>query len=141
MVGRGYFHCFRPLFLEVAERTTVTTLCRGSTLEYACPCLDVQCEVVIQFALLDPDTTIGRPTFSIHNHLFAHHGSPYFYSLTAHRKGVQKANAKFEPQAFRDQLVKHLESVPPGDYDAVASKLDALGSQVSFPVRSSNQKQ
>ena len=46
------------------------------------------------------------------------------------RKGVQKANAKFEPALFRDQFVKHLESVPVGDYDAVASKLDVLGNQV-----------
>lgn len=49
---------------------------------------------------------------------------------SSRRKGVQKANAKHEPQAFRDQLVKHLESVPPGDFDAIASKLDALGNQV-----------
>ncbi|KAL8292272.1 hypothetical protein RQP46_001738 [Phenoliferia psychrophenolica] len=48
------------------------------------------------------------------------------------RKGVQKANAKFEPQAFRDQLIKHLESVPPGDFDAVASKLDVLGNQLDY---------
>ncbi|KAI5480165.1 hypothetical protein MNV49_001491 [Pseudohyphozyma bogoriensis] len=40
------------------------------------------------------------------------------------RKGVAKAQAKFEPQVFRDQLVKHLESVPEGDFDAVAAKLD-----------------
>jgi hypothetical protein len=46
------------------------------------------------------------------------------------RKGVQKANAKFEPQAFRDQLIKHLEGVAEGDFDAVAQKLDALGNQV-----------
>lgn len=48
------------------------------------------------------------------------------------RKGVTKANAKHEPTVFRDQLIKHLESVPPQDYDAVAAKLDALGNQVSW---------
>ncbi|ORY42133.1 hypothetical protein BCR35DRAFT_311290 [Leucosporidium creatinivorum] len=48
------------------------------------------------------------------------------------RKGVQKAQAKFEPQAFRDQLTKHLESVPPGDFDAVAQKLDVLGNQLDY---------
>ncbi|KAK4694633.1 hypothetical protein P7C70_g8702, partial [Phenoliferia sp. Uapishka_3] len=42
------------------------------------------------------------------------------------------SQAKFEPQAFRDQLIKHLESVPPGDFDAVASKLDVLGNQLDY---------
>ncbi|SCZ89291.1 BZ3500_MvSof-1268-A1-R1_Chr9g10358 [Microbotryum saponariae] len=48
------------------------------------------------------------------------------------RKGVQKAQAKFEPLAFRDQLIKHLESVPEHDFDAVASKLDVLGNQLDY---------
>ncbi|KAM0748902.1 ARM repeat-containing protein [Meredithblackwellia eburnea MCA 4105] len=48
------------------------------------------------------------------------------------RKGAVKASAKFEPQAFRDQLTKHLESVAPGDFDAVASKLDVLGNQLDY---------
>ncbi|KDE04141.1 hypothetical protein MVLG_05432 [Microbotryum lychnidis-dioicae p1A1 Lamole] len=48
------------------------------------------------------------------------------------RKGVQKAQAKFEPLAFRDQLIKHLESVPERDFDAVASKLDVLGNQLDY---------
>lgn len=52
--------------------------------------------------------------------------------LTPHSKGVQKANAKHEPVIFRDQLVKHLESVPPGDFDAVAAKLDVLGNQLDY---------
>jgi len=55
--------------------------------------------------------------------------------LTVRSKGVTKANAKHEPTVFRDQLIKHLESVPPQDYDAVAAKLDALGNQVSLPNR------
>jgi len=50
------------------------------------------------------------------------------------RKGVTKANAKHEPTVFRDQLIKHLESVPPNDYEAVAAKLDALGNQVRRPL-------
>ncbi|KAM0789254.1 hypothetical protein ACM66B_000097 [Microbotryomycetes sp. NB124-2] len=48
------------------------------------------------------------------------------------RKGVQKAQAKFEPQAFRDQLVKHLESTPHQDFDAVATKLESLGNQLDY---------
>ncbi|SCV69691.1 BQ2448_1085 [Microbotryum intermedium] len=48
------------------------------------------------------------------------------------RKGVQKAQAKFEPLAFRDQLIKHLESVPERDFDAVAAKLDVLGNQLDY---------
>ncbi|KAK4057203.1 hypothetical protein OIO90_001698 [Microbotryomycetes sp. JL221] len=47
------------------------------------------------------------------------------------RKGVQKAQAKFEPQAFRDQLLKHLESTS-GEFDAVAQKLEALGNQLDY---------
>ena len=54
-----------------------------------------------------------------------------------HSKGVQKANAKFEPAQFRDQFVKHLESVQIADYDAIASKLDVLGNQVSPYLQSS----
>lgn len=51
---------------------------------------------------------------------------------TKQRKGVQKANAKSEPNLFRDQLVKHLESIsPPNDFDQIAAKLDVLGNQVS----------
>ncbi|KAK4051371.1 hypothetical protein OIV83_002855 [Microbotryomycetes sp. JL201] len=47
------------------------------------------------------------------------------------RKGVQKAQAKFEPQAFRDQLLKHLESTPQ-DFDAIAAKLESLGNQLDY---------
>lgn len=47
------------------------------------------------------------------------------------RKGVQKAQAKFEPQAFRDQLLKHLEATS-GEFDAVATKLEGLGNQLDY---------
>ncbi|MBW0504649.1 hypothetical protein O181_044364 [Austropuccinia psidii MF-1] len=48
------------------------------------------------------------------------------------RKGVAKAAAKFEPQEFRDQILKHLSNLPPNDLDAVASKLDTLGNQLDY---------
>ena len=48
------------------------------------------------------------------------------------RKGVAKAAAKFEPEQFRDQLVKYLEGVPEGDFDGYAAKLDALGNQLDY---------
>ncbi|KAJ7925304.1 hypothetical protein B0H13DRAFT_1975944 [Mycena leptocephala] len=39
------------------------------------------------------------------------------------RKGAVKAHAKHEPTIFRDQLYKHLETVPEGDFDSFATKL------------------
>ncbi|KAI0000425.1 ARM repeat-containing protein [Russula vinacea] len=48
------------------------------------------------------------------------------------RKGAVKAHAKHEPTVFRDQVYKHLETVPQGDYDAVANKLIQAGSTLEF---------
>jgi len=33
---------------------------------------------------------------------------------------------------FRDQVYKHLEAIPPGDYDAIANKLIQAGSTLEF---------
>ncbi|KAI0032232.1 ARM repeat-containing protein [Vararia minispora EC-137] len=48
------------------------------------------------------------------------------------RKGAVKAQAKHEPEIFRDQLYKHLDAVPQGDFDAVANKLVQAGSTLEF---------
>ncbi|KAI0743620.1 eukaryotic translation initiation factor 5C [Daedaleopsis nitida] len=48
------------------------------------------------------------------------------------RKGAVKAHAKHEPTVFRDQLLKHLENVPPNDFDAVTNKLVQAGSTLEF---------
>ncbi|KAI0051913.1 ARM repeat-containing protein [Auriscalpium vulgare] len=48
------------------------------------------------------------------------------------RKGAVKAHAKHEPTVFRDQLYKHLEAVPPGDFDAVANKLIQAGATLEL---------
>ncbi|KZV95970.1 ARM repeat-containing protein [Exidia glandulosa HHB12029] len=46
------------------------------------------------------------------------------------RKRAVKASAKHEPAQFRDQLQKHLETVPPGDYDALTARLVLVGSEL-----------
>ncbi|KAI0821644.1 eukaryotic translation initiation factor 5C [Trametes gibbosa] len=48
------------------------------------------------------------------------------------RKGAVKAHAKHEPNIFRDQVFKHLENVPPSDFDAVTNKLVQAGSTLEF---------
>ncbi|KAF7428719.1 hypothetical protein PC9H_007948 [Pleurotus ostreatus] len=48
------------------------------------------------------------------------------------RKGAVKAHAKHEPTVFRDQLYKHLETVPAGDFDAFTNKLVQAGSTLEF---------
>jgi hypothetical protein len=64
------------------------------------------------------------------------------------RKGAVKAHAKHEPTGqsrrrqcdqrltrstvFRDQLYKHLETVPEGDFDAFTTKLVQAGSTLDF---------
>ncbi|KAL9711890.1 hypothetical protein Ac2012v2_004963 [Leucoagaricus gongylophorus] len=48
------------------------------------------------------------------------------------RKGAVKAQAKHEPSIFRDQLYKHLETVPEGDFEAYATKLVQAGSTLDF---------
>ncbi|KAJ7594029.1 hypothetical protein C8J56DRAFT_426238 [Mycena floridula] len=48
------------------------------------------------------------------------------------RKGAVKAQAKHEPAVFRDQLYKHLEAIPEGDFDSFATKLVQAGSTLEF---------
>ncbi|KAF8608924.1 ARM repeat-containing protein [Ceratobasidium sp. AG-I] len=48
------------------------------------------------------------------------------------RKGAVKAQAKHEPGVFRDQLYKHLETVPAGDFDAYTNKLVAAGGTLEY---------
>ncbi|KAI5826607.1 ARM repeat-containing protein [Schizophyllum commune Tattone D] len=48
------------------------------------------------------------------------------------RKRAVKAQAKHEPAVFRDQLYKHLETVPEGDFDAFTTKLVQAGSTLEF---------
>ncbi|CAH7689964.1 hypothetical protein BY996DRAFT_8492787 [Phakopsora pachyrhizi] len=48
------------------------------------------------------------------------------------RKGVAKASAKFEPEEFRDQILKNLSTLKENDLDAVSAKLDALGNQLDY---------
>ncbi|KZT21440.1 ARM repeat-containing protein [Neolentinus lepideus HHB14362 ss-1] len=48
------------------------------------------------------------------------------------RKGAVKAHAKHEPAIFRDQLYKHLETVPEGDFDGLANKLVQAGSTLEY---------
>ncbi|CEP15834.1 hypothetical protein [Parasitella parasitica] len=48
------------------------------------------------------------------------------------RKGVQKANAKHEPEAFRDQLVAILKTKKEGDFEAISLELDTLGNTLDY---------
>ncbi|KAI0355674.1 eukaryotic translation initiation factor 5C [Trametes cingulata] len=48
------------------------------------------------------------------------------------RKGAVKAQAKHEPNVFRDQVFKHLENVPPSDFEAVTNKLVQAGSTLEY---------
>ncbi|CDO75405.1 hypothetical protein BN946_scf184855.g8 [Trametes cinnabarina] len=48
------------------------------------------------------------------------------------RKGAAKAHAKHEPAVFRDQVFKHLENVPPSDFEAVTNKLVQAGSTLEL---------
>ncbi|KAH9855107.1 eukaryotic translation initiation factor 5C [Lenzites betulinus] len=48
------------------------------------------------------------------------------------RKGAVKAHAKHEPNVFRDQVFKHLENVPPSDFDAVTNKLVQAGGTLEY---------
>ncbi|CAO3656230.1 unnamed protein product [Mucor fragilis] len=48
------------------------------------------------------------------------------------RKGVQKANAKHEPEIFRDQLLAQLKTIKGGDLEAISSKLDILGNTLEY---------
>ncbi|KAH9839380.1 eukaryotic translation initiation factor 5C [Rhodofomes roseus] len=48
------------------------------------------------------------------------------------RKGAVKAHAKHEPTIFRDQLYKHLETVPENDFEGVTNKLVQAGSTLEY---------
>lgn len=49
------------------------------------------------------------------------------------RKGVAKSQAKFEPEAFRDSLFTHFESVSsPTDWDGFVSALDKAGNTLDY---------
>ncbi|KAF8530523.1 hypothetical protein BU17DRAFT_35813 [Hysterangium stoloniferum] len=48
------------------------------------------------------------------------------------RKGAVKAQAKHEPTVFRDQLYKHIDTVPEGDFDNFTNKLVQAGSTLEF---------
>ncbi|EIW63552.1 eukaryotic translation initiation factor 5C [Trametes versicolor FP-101664 SS1] len=48
------------------------------------------------------------------------------------RKGAVKAHAKHEPNIFRDQVFKHLENVPPSDFEAVTNKLVQAGGTLEY---------
>ncbi|EPT04903.1 hypothetical protein FOMPIDRAFT_1021680 [Fomitopsis schrenkii] len=48
------------------------------------------------------------------------------------RKGAVKAHAKHEPTIFRDQLYKHLETVPDNDFEGVTNKLVQAGSTLEY---------
>ncbi|EJD03046.1 ARM repeat-containing protein [Fomitiporia mediterranea MF3/22] len=48
------------------------------------------------------------------------------------RKRAVQASAKHEPAVFRDQLYKHLETIPEGDFDGYYNKLVQAGSTLEF---------
>ncbi|KAI8643308.1 armadillo-type protein [Parasitella parasitica] len=48
------------------------------------------------------------------------------------RKGVQKANAKHEPEIFRNKLLAELKDIKEGDFEAISSKLDTLGNTLEY---------
>lgn len=48
------------------------------------------------------------------------------------RKGVVKSQAKFEPEEFRDQLLKFLEPVPEDDWEALLQALDKAGNTLDY---------
>ncbi|GAB5592840.1 hypothetical protein Unana1_07740 [Umbelopsis nana] len=48
------------------------------------------------------------------------------------RKSVQKAQAKHEPEIFRDSFLKPLNAAKPNDYDDLTQKLDAAGNTLDY---------
>ncbi|CAO3662123.1 unnamed protein product [Rhizopus microsporus] len=48
------------------------------------------------------------------------------------RKGVQKANAKHEPEIFRENILGQLNTIKKGDFEAISSKLDSLGNTLDY---------
>ncbi|KAI8073210.1 armadillo-type protein [Gongronella butleri] len=48
------------------------------------------------------------------------------------RKGIQKAQAKHEPEVFRDQLLAQLAKATPGNLDEISSILDKAGNTMEY---------
>ncbi|KAI9479491.1 armadillo-type protein [Zychaea mexicana] len=48
------------------------------------------------------------------------------------RKGVQKAQAKHEPEVFRDQLLQQLNTVDKDNFDEITARLDAAGNTLEY---------
>ncbi|KAG2173479.1 hypothetical protein INT44_007070 [Umbelopsis vinacea] len=48
------------------------------------------------------------------------------------RKSVQKAQAKHEPEIFRDSFLKPLNAAKPNDYDDLSQKLDVAGNTLDY---------
>ncbi|CAO3669943.1 unnamed protein product [Umbelopsis vinacea] len=48
------------------------------------------------------------------------------------RKSVQKAQAKHEPEIFRDSFLKPLTAAKPNDYDDLSQKLDVAGNTLDY---------
>ncbi|CAG8460319.1 12939_t:CDS:2 [Ambispora leptoticha] len=48
------------------------------------------------------------------------------------RKGLQKAQAKFEPAIFRDSILKVLQNAQPGDFDEISQNLDSAGNNLDY---------
>ncbi|KAI9276799.1 armadillo-type protein [Phascolomyces articulosus] len=48
------------------------------------------------------------------------------------RKGVQKAQAKHEPEVFRDQLLQQLNTIEKNQFDEISAKLDTLGNTLDY---------
>jgi hypothetical protein len=60
------------------------------------------------------------------------------FFLTALRRQISHHRHRYRSPirrvlvVFRDQVYKHLEAIPPGDYDAIANKLIQAGSTLEF---------
>ncbi|ORZ02313.1 armadillo-type protein [Syncephalastrum racemosum] len=48
------------------------------------------------------------------------------------RKGVQKAQAKHEPEVFRDSLLSQLSSVEKGNFEEILARLDSAGNTLDY---------
>ncbi|CAG8468816.1 1482_t:CDS:2 [Paraglomus brasilianum] len=48
------------------------------------------------------------------------------------KKSVQKAQAKYEPTVFRDNILKALTAAKPGDFEDIAQQLDRAGNDLEY---------
>ncbi|RUS15583.1 hypothetical protein BC937DRAFT_92260 [Endogone sp. FLAS-F59071] len=48
------------------------------------------------------------------------------------RKGVQKAQAKYEPEIFRDNFLEPLTKAEAGNFDQISANLDAAGNTLEY---------